>query len=428
MPWLTIDELKAHLGEVLELEKAMRETTDPRSQGHKVYLKLRFLKESLEAPGPKDEPDRIAFVARAQPLVEQRMKAMEAADNFNKVAVAVAEMSELDLVLLQKRLASEDWKERLDAVAAAGALGWKLALDSLLGILDTEEHPFVISKLAKVVGQLGGNPVMPRLVKFLAHPDGRVRANAVEGFEAMTGDDKFSHLMPLIEDPEPRVRANALKAIQALGGPRFGEMVKGMIRHPDEGHRKSVLYVLSAIANPFSRDCLLVMLEDGSSEIRHRAVELLAKRADPTVVQAFAKRLAGDTPVATTKRIREAMETIRTTGSPEVQALVEAELKAEAEAAAAAEAALAASRPPPRPTSDPGPPPGADGELTDPDADVLAPETDTKKLLARMNAILSALPPRERREAESLVKSGRVTNETALQRAIVRMRSKKTLK
>ena len=143
-------------------------------------------------------------------------------------------------------------------------------------------------------GPVAGAEALSTLLPYLSHEDDRVRANTVEGLEAIPGDEKFPHIMPLLEDPSPRVRANALKAIKALGGERFTSMLKGMIRHPEFEHRRSALYVLKAMNNDFSRDCLAVMLEDDQLELRFQAMEVLARRPDPATVAVLVKVLRGE--------------------------------------------------------------------------------------------------------------------------------------
>jgi hypothetical protein len=397
------------------LEREVQQKTDRRGEGWRVYLELRRLRQHLDVPVARDEPGLLAYVTKAKGVISQRMAAMEEGNLFNRISVEIAEMSELDLFVLQKHLASEDHQVRLEAVSAVGELGYQGALPSLLELLAREQHLFVLSKLTKVLGQVGGAAVMGELLPYLSHEDDRVRANTIEGLESIPGDDKFIHIMPMLEDPAPRVRANALKAIKALGGERFTSMLRTMIRHPEFDHRRSALFVLQAMQNDFGRDCLVVMLDDHHPELRGRALDLLARRTDMPTVEGLVKLIRSGPGEATRERALEVLRTIQAAAPPEVAAAVAEQLRRLAEPEAE-----------PEPEATPATPvPVAPDPAAGTDSGSFKAGGDIKKVMARMSTLLSGLEPRERREAENLIKSGKIQNESQLKTVIARSRNKK---
>lgn len=414
MALVDVDELKRQLAGIVALEREIQQKTDRRGEGWKVIFALRTLQGHLAGAVDPDDPQAAAYVEKARAVVAQRLVAMEQGDLYNRISVEIHERTELDLFVLQKHLANEDHTVRMEAVAAAGELEYQAALPSLLALLDKEEHLWVISKLTKVVGQLGGAAVMEQLVRFLGHEDARVRANTIEGLETIPGNEKFTYIMPLLEDEAPRVRANALKAIRALGGPKFTELIRGMIRHPDFDHRRSALYVLAAMNNDFSRDCLRIMLDDDHPDLRARAIDLLCRQPTPVIVDALVKMLRDGCGEMTREKVMQSLQALAASPEPELAAYVTAALRKLEE-----------------PESEPEP--EEEPESHEPAADTGAAGADsgsfrvpdTKKILARMSTMLSTLDPKERRDAENLIKAGKISNESQLKTLISRARKKK---
>ncbi len=444
MTLLVLDDLKARLTALVTVERSLAAVADRRSVGWKLYLEARNIVTHIETGVMPDDPTVQDFVAKALPVLKERMRAMETGNAYNPISVEISEKTELDLFVLQKYLAHEDHLVRLEAVTAAGELEYAEALTSLEALLATESHPWVLSKLTKVLAQLGGIKLLPKLEPFLGHEDARVRANTVEGIGAFPGDEKLTVLLPLLDDESPRVRANVLAAIKTLGTEHFTQVVRTMCRHPSLDHRRSVLFALGAMQGAFARDCLITLLQDDYPEIRGRAIDLLGRKPDLPAVDALLSMVRPEAREADRERAVMALRTLVAGAPPELVAEIETHfsgalatvrgLRGSGAAASTGSDPLAdlleickpvpvapkAPEPEPVKAAEPAPAP-------EPEAAV-AKEFDPKKLLARMSGILSSLDARERKEAEGLVKAGKVQNESQLQRAIARLRGKKASK
>lgn len=438
MSLVNVEEGQRLLAGLVELQREVQTKVDKRGAGWRVYLETRRLVEVMSAPLPQDDTTLQGFVDRAIPLLRKKMAEMDAADAYNPLSVQLAECSEIDLFLLQKKLADEDHVVRLDAVAAVGELAWEGALPQLLELLEGETHVFVLSKLVKVIGQLGGDRVLETLTPYLSHEDDRVRANTVEGMEAIPGDEKFHRLLPLLEDPVPRVRANALKVVRALGDDRFTQVVRWMMQHPDLGHRQSVLHVLGVMKGDFAHQRLVEMLQDHHPDIRVRVIEMLAARPELASVDALLALLQGECSDLTREHVAGALRKLQQTAPATLQGEVQRHLQEAVQDLGERRGSL-----PPTPGGDlvaqldalarapepePEPPPPPPRASTPPES--AAPtkkdkDGDFRKVMARMKTTLSALDPRERTQAEKMIRSGRILNETQLKTVVGRLRAKR---
>jgi HEAT repeat protein len=375
------------------------------------------------------------LVEKAIPLLEQRQRALDKANAYNKVSVQLSERTELDLVVLRQYLDSQEHPTRLEAVSAAGELEWKESQPFLLALLEREPHPFVISKLTKVIGSFGDDRVLDVLSKFLSHADDRVRANTIEGVEALPGEAKFTHLMPKLEDPSPRVRANALKALQALGGDKFTSLLERMVHSGESAQRLSVTYALGAIRGPEGQKHLARLLEDDDRDVQERAMAQLARRGDMSSAHALIAFMQTECGERARGRALTALRFLRSRAAPDlaskldgmIQGLVGELGEMRGAAIPAAQdvatllnqlAELSKPQAPPEPEPPPPPPPSSaeaeDSKEDEAAAKAALEEEKVKKTLARMNAALSALEPRERRAVEKMVRTGKVQNDSQL--------------
>lgn len=296
--------------ELARMEQRLRGAQDPKGGGWRLYVQSRdslaFLREQL----PGADADLRPVVSRAIQVLEGRIHRMDEQQAYNPVTVMLHAKGPDDLVALEGLIRSEDYRQRLHAVAAADELRWKDALPLLLERLEVEDHPFVISKLTKVAGFLGGRVALQQLVPFLDHEDARVRANTVEGMVDIPGDEKYRYLVPLIEDPSPRVQGNVAVALQGIGAEEFASLVSRMVRSPEAGTRRSALYVLGQLPPSATFAHLCDLTRDDEPDLRRAAVAALAELGTLPAVEALVEVLRaypeGDTHAAA----RAALEAI----------------------------------------------------------------------------------------------------------------------
>ena len=475
---VTFDELKRLVAETVALERQLRSKPDFRGNSCRLYLKLRKAKELLNSV-PTDDAPAQAFCSNVKPLIEKRLSTMEENNEFNPISVAVHEKTELDLFVLDKHLTSEDFHVRLDAVAACGELDYKAALPKLLELLEKEEHPWVISKLTKVLGPIGGARVIEKLLPFLEHQDDRIRANTVEGLDLVDSEDKYPHLMRMLDDKSNRVRANALKALRSLGGAKFIELIRKMINSGKVETRKSVLFVLQSMRNTFARDSLVTLLNDRDLAIQLDAAKMLSRFLDLTVVDALTEVIVDTESKKLKDCCLKALRTIRQAAPDELKAKIDGLIKKAITPAAPPKAAPQKAvqrvsadddevveiivedepQPPPRilPVEDgPTPSEGTDEDLLAELAEFSRPgdiapsrvaevakkrnlsdddpmartnpgamaDDVVKKTLARLHAVISKLEPRLKMEAEKLVAKGKIKNEAHIKQWLDRKKNK----
>ena len=258
---------------------------DRKGGGWQVYLAAQELLGELRQTGPDPVVD--PWRSRAVAALQRRMQGMDARKAYNRLSVELHEKSEQDLVRLRRRMGSLEWKERLEAVSTVGELDWEGALSSLRERLALEEHPHVISKLTKVIGQLGEEGDLDVLAPFLEHEDDRVRANTVEGIEGLPGEEKFAVLTPLLDDPAPRVKTNALLALQGLGEEAYAGLLGRMTRSTMASQRRSALYAVSFLPGTEAVDLLARLMRDEELEIQHQAIARMGRRGGYQAAEAL---------------------------------------------------------------------------------------------------------------------------------------------
>lgn len=143
----------------------------------------------------------------------------------------------------------------------------------LLAALVGDPHWFVARNLAIALGRTGRLRAVSALDALLAHPDHRVRVEALRGLWALRGDGAVPVLAAALGDPEPRVRHVVCSLLRASPGPA----------------------VVSAIVGVLESQAL------GPAEAR-RLVDLIAERIDPSAPRALA-RLAACRGAGRTRRV-----------------------------------------------------------------------------------------------------------------------------
>ena len=175
---------------------------------------------------------------------------------------------------------SSEWV-RVHAVEALGLISEKKHIELLSQFLENEESDKVRATLIKVLGEIGGEKVLPVLLLYLKDKNARVRANAVEAVEMIAGTDEKTikqHLLPLLNDENNRVKANSIKALFATGESQVYDVLKNMTTSSDDWMRASAAYVLGVVNYEKSIDLLLEFLKDECWFVVKNAVKSLVKK------------------------------------------------------------------------------------------------------------------------------------------------------
>ena len=148
-----------------------------------------------------------------------------------------------------KNLQSTDFRERLRVLEFFESEGVSQAVPHLLTLIETEEHPWVISKLTKTTGLLGASHnnehIFDVLLGYLNHEDDRIRANTIEGIGGLQSSRKLPILLDMmIKDSSERVKQMAAIAISFDDTVRALELLKVMLDSDDLEMADNALDVL----------------------------------------------------------------------------------------------------------------------------------------------------------------------------------------
>ena len=148
-----------------------------------------------------------------------------------------------------KNLQSTDFRERLRVLEFFESEGISEAVPNLLNLIETEEHPWVISKLTKTTGLLGAShnneQIFDVLLGYLNHEDDRIRANTIEGIGGLQTSRKLPILLDtMIKDSSERVKQMAAIAISFDDTVRALELLKVMLDSDDLEMADNALEVL----------------------------------------------------------------------------------------------------------------------------------------------------------------------------------------
>lgn len=187
---------------------------------------------------------------------------------------------------------SSEWV-RVHAVENIGSYKDRKHIELLSQFLENEESDKVRATLIKVLGEIGGAKVLPIITLYLKDANARVRANAVEAIERISGNttiDMREHIIPLLDDENNRVKANSVKALFRMGEQKALEVLKNMIRSKDDWMRASAAYVFGVIDYERSSEFLIETLDDGCWFVIKNVVKSLVRKGE-SVLPLLEKKL-----------------------------------------------------------------------------------------------------------------------------------------
>lgn len=149
----------------------------------------------------------------------------------------------------------------------------------VLELMTRTQDERVLASCISALTAVGTKDDVPRLRPFLGHPDGRVRANAVETVERIgTPLQLLIFVAPLTRDFNKRARTNALQALARLGREGIVHALTALLKHPNVNLRGNALYVLENFQGDDANAVLQLALRDQSEFIRMEALNLLRRR------------------------------------------------------------------------------------------------------------------------------------------------------
>lgn len=182
-------------------------------------------------------------------------------------------------------LQSRDFRIRVKAVMELAQTRQRRIFEKLMEVQDREDHEWVHATFAKYVGHFQEPESFERITRYLSSEDNRVRANCLEGLEAL-GDEKAVDLVrPLLQDPDNRVRANAAKFLVRFDLDSVKRALDEMLTAEEEWMRDSATYILARIEFPGIEEYLNRALQDPNPLIASKAARAMARKGDPERVR-----------------------------------------------------------------------------------------------------------------------------------------------
>lgn len=246
----------------------------------KAMLALRGLGQASQLPGPGATPaGRSAPVAPpVPPAVVAPVPAAAASPpgphttGLTEDLPPIVEFSDF-----LRCLADADYRLRVHAVQNADRFESGAVLARLRESLAREQHGHVLATLVKWLGKLGGAPEVAVLVPYLKHEDPRIRANALEGLEAIGNLEASEAARPMLEDPHPRVKAAAARFLHAHDRGRALETLKAMLLSEDEAPRDAAIFALGGLDSGEAAELLETALESRDEALQVRSLKVLAR-------------------------------------------------------------------------------------------------------------------------------------------------------
>lgn len=167
-------------------------------------------------------------------------------------------------------------RRRLEAVQLAPDEGQEV-FRRLTDLLHEELDEFVIATLVKKVGRVGGPAAVSEILPYTRNPDGRVRANALEGLEAAGSADVFQVARSMLEDHHPRVRAQAARILASRNQDqgKAVAVLKEMLLEGDESGALSAVHALESIDASVILEILELALVQPHPRLQARVLEAL---------------------------------------------------------------------------------------------------------------------------------------------------------
>lgn len=192
-------------------------------------------------------------------------------------------------------LRSEVSRRRLEAVQLAPESGAEVFL-ALRELLQRETDEFVIATLVKKLGRVGGEEAFDQLLPFSRNPDGRIRANALEGLEATGSRQVIEVARGLLEDEHPRVRAQAARILAGADQDqgKAVSVLKEMLLEGDEQGALSAVHALERIDASVILEIMELALVEPKPSVRNRVLQALRIMGESNALAArLAERYAG---------------------------------------------------------------------------------------------------------------------------------------
>jgi len=145
-------------------------------------------------------------------------------------------------------------------------------IQNLLEIAQVTSSNKLKATIISSIGHLDPKCCIDELIKYLNHPDNRVRANAVEAL-AESSDPEISRLLfPLLLDNDNRVRANVIKILYRFSNVSIHNSLVEMARSKNKWMRASAAYAMKEMQYKEGLDIIKKLLDDPEIIVKLHAI------------------------------------------------------------------------------------------------------------------------------------------------------------
>jgi HEAT repeat protein len=243
------------------------------------------VRSQAEAPSLEPSPPPLEIPAAETPLVENWPTSSSNPPSVERPACYPADLH------------AASSRRRLEAVQMAPDSGGEV-FGKLRDLLETEMDEFVIATLVKKLGKVGGEAAFSLLLPYTRNPDGRIRANALEGLDATGSAGVLEVARGLLEDSHPRVRSQAARILAKQGREqgRAVAVLKEMLLEGDEKGALSAVHALEAIDASVILEVMELALVQPQPRIRSRVLMALQVMGENNALAArLAEKYTGST-------------------------------------------------------------------------------------------------------------------------------------
>lgn len=184
---------------------------------------------------------------------------------------------------------------RAELAASAIEVAYFEAAGILATQLSQEEAPRIQGVLARAIGILGDEKLLPVLKQASRHDEAEVRMGALEGLFHQSGLQRTRLILERLPDSEARVAELARDLLEACAVDEVLTILEGIPLGKAPGIRRAAIPYLLALPDRRARALLVQYFDDGDRKLRAEAVLGLAKRGAPEAEAGIATlRAAGD--------------------------------------------------------------------------------------------------------------------------------------
>jgi len=153
----------------------------------------------------------------------------------------------------------------------------------LIAALQTEKEPLKIAQLIQQISdsQLPENKKLKVFMTYIAHPEDRVRANALEAMIPVLPSAHHDFFLPYLDDKNNRIRGNAIMALATEDGgfsqyeTKIVQSLRSLSEDERPVYRLTALYCIGVLKEPSLISFLKGLSQDPVQKVRDKAKEIL---------------------------------------------------------------------------------------------------------------------------------------------------------